>query len=276
MPVFRSTTRMLLPLFLVLFLAACGAEENEATENTETSETTDISDAKADLKAACEALPSLCKSEPKPGFAKFKVGAADAVHWTGKANCRQIDFRTGKQSDNGLTKVLGEIKSLCDDDVVHFEFVYRTHKNGLGKGNWTSAFRPLSVAAAKRLLDSCTSASSPKPSAVMNSWWKANNTYAENLLLDYIAPTVFATKLLPFSDDGFESLGEETIDGIKTVKFRNESATVWMLAENGKNRPYRVIDADGNTDTYFTEWDEPFNADIPEDMRSLSDICELQ
>ncbi|MGP4845503.1 hypothetical protein ACTXGQ_15295 [Marinobacter sp. 1Y8] len=258
-------------LIPLLFLVACGADENEERPPMQ-----DASSAEADLKAACEALPSLCNSEPKPGFAKFKVGAADAVHWTGKTSCHQIDFRTGKQGDDRLTKAKGEIKSLCGDDDVRFEFVYRTHKNELGKGNWTSAFRPQSVAAAERLLDSCTSESSPKPSAVMGSWWKANNTYAENLLLDYIAPTVFATKLLPFSDDGIERLGEETIDGVKTVKFRNDSATVWMMADSGKNRPLRVMSAKDKTDVYFTEWDVPFAADIPEDMESLSDVCEVQ
>lgn len=260
-------TSLLMTLILqALLLSACGPDGDAEPVGT----------AEADLEAACSSMPNLpfCNKDPKPGFAKFAVGSADAVRWSGTALCHQIDFRTGRHGADRLTKAAGEVKSLCKDDEVHFEFVYRKHSKALTADAWTSAFRPLSIKAANRLLDSCTSNSRPNSSIVMNNWWKANNTYAENLMLDYIAPLVFATKLLPFSDDGIKRIGEEAIDGVETVQFRNESATVWMYANINKNRPLRVVNTTRDTDAFFTEWDIPFAADIPEEMRTLDEICE--
>lgn len=263
--------RQLVILFLLYsFLVAC-SESGDEERNADTSDTSH----EADLEAACSSLPSLpfCNSEPRPGAAKFTVGNADAVRWSGEARCHQIDFRTGRYGEDRLIKVEGDIKSLCKEDEVYFEFVYRKHTNEVSEEQWTSAFRPLSTAAANRLLDSCTLNSRPKPSAVMGSWWKANNTYAENLMLDYISPGVYATKLLPFDDDGIERLGEEVIGGVSTIQFRNEKATVWMAANRDDHRPVRVMDNKGKTDAYFTEWDIPFTAKIPA-MRSLNEVCE--
>lgn len=260
----------LLTLFtlLVLLLSACGKDTTVIQVDSTKS------DPEADLKAACDLMPSLCNKDPKPGFAKFSLGSADAVRWTGTAQCHQLDLRTGRYGDERLTKVEGKVEYICGDDDVLFEFIYRKHTKALTADGWTSAFRPLTANAAYHLLKSCTSSSTPDVSVVVGKWWKANNTYAENLLLNYIAPLALATELLPFDDDGFERVGEEVIDNVETVQFRNEMATVWMYANGGKNRPLRVVDPEGNTDMYFTEWDTPFTADIPEDIHSLTDICE--
>lgn len=281
--VMRPVTAALLSL-----LVACGAEQaeepplddNEQIEKNENSGNDAASDQaalEADIEAACASYPDLpfCNKDPRPGFAKFAVGAADGVRWSGDVSCREIDVRTGKHGEERLTKSTGKVMALCHDKDVRFEFVYRQLKKTLSPDAWVSAFRPLSVDAARRLLESCTSDSQPEPSAVMNSWWKANNTYAENLMLDFTSPIVFATKLLPFSDEGIERLGEEAIDGVETIQFRNDEATVWMFAESERERPRRVVLAQENTDVHFTEWDKPFAADMPEGTRSLSEVCAL-
>lgn len=273
--------RELACLLLVTFLVACEPEQSEhRTKSNEqlTGAEASTQDVEADIEVACKAYPTLpfCNSDPRPGFAKFAIGAADSVRWSGTARCHEIDFRTGREGSDRLIKAAGESKSLCQEQQVHFEFLYRQQSKELTSDGWTSAFKPLSQKAAERLLASCTGDSRPEPSAVRGSWWKANNTYAENLMLDYIAPVVYATELLPFSDEGLERLGEEVINGRKAVVFRNDVATVWMMADSKKNRPLRVVSHEGDTDAYFSEWDEPFAATIPVDIRSLDEICETQ
>lgn len=276
------TIKRLLPLALVSCLLACGSEEPVEAVEGATSAGSGSADAgaatlDADKEAACQAIPSLpfCSpSEPKPGFAKFAVGRADAVRWTGTIGCRQVDFRTGRQGDDRLTVAAGEIRATCDERPVHFEFVYRQHTQGLGKDSWTSAFRPLNADAAARLIDSCSPSTRPKPATAVESWWKANNTYAENLMLDYIAPLQYATRLLPFDDDRVEKVGEDVVEGTSTIQFRNDAATVWMMADEPRNRPVRLLRHNQTADVRFTAWDEPFAANIPGEMRSLSEICD--
>lgn len=266
--------KSLAALLLVSSLSACGAGESSEEGHGGKADGSH----EDDLKEACASFPDLpfCNKQPRPGFAKFKLGGADAVRWTGNDDCIKLDFRTGRQSDeHRLTKVEGEIAYSCDGGG-HYQFVYRQHTRMPESSNsWTSAFRPLDVAAANELLRSCSWDSKPKPSAVIGGWWKANNTYAENMFLDYVAPLVYATRLIPFDDDGFERIDEETIDGIKTIQFRNEAATVWMT-NDGTERPLRVTRNDGKADVHFTEWDLPFAANIPAKIRSLSEICDIR
>ena len=263
-------SRLIMCIFVASSLYGCG---KDAAVDQPTAP--GKSDPEAALSDVCSSMPDtpLCNRDPKPGFAKFAVGSASAVRWTGKDQCYQLDLKTGRQGDERLTVAEGEVKSFCHDDDVHFEFIYQKHKKALTADAWTSAFRPLSVNAAHSLLSSCRSNSAPDPSQVIGKWWKANNTYAENQILRYISPLGYATDLLPFDDDGIERIGEEVVNNVKTIKFSNDVATVWMYANIGKNRPLRVIDSEGNTDMYFTEWEEPFTVKIPDDMRSLSEIC---
>lgn len=273
--------KTLLPFALVSCLVACGSDESleSATPETPGSELagSELESFDAEREAACQMMPSLpfCgPREPRPGFAKFAVGNADAVHWSGTVGCREIDFRSGRQGEDRLTVAIGEIRSTCGKRPVHFEFVYRKHTKELGKDTWTSAFRPVNTHAASQLVGSCSPSTRPEPAIAVGSWWKANNTYAENLMLDYIAPLQYATRLLPFDDDGIERLGEEIVNGIDTVQFRNNAATVWMMADEKRDRPVRVMRNNRETDVHFSEWDTPFAAQIPGDLRSLSEICD--
>lgn len=267
---------------MVAALAACGADNPEPSSSAAVADgnslEADIHNLQAELQAACAMFPNLpgCGSSPEsqPGFAKFTVGRADAVQWAGRAGCKEISVRTGRQSANQLVKAEGEVVSSCDPTEIHFEFVFRRHSQALSPDAWTSAFRPLNRGAANRLLESCTSDTRPDPSVIMESWWRANNTYAENLLLDYMSPLVYATRLIPFDDDGYERAGEEMIDGRNTVLFSNNAATVWMdLAE--RNRPLRVVNTSGSTDIRFSAWDQGFSAVIPQNLRDLSEICSV-
>jgi hypothetical protein len=270
----HTKIKPLITPLLISALAACDAGE----ENKEINSDTPDSNHAADIKAACASLPDLpfCNSEPRPGFAKFKLGKADAVRWTGNDGCRKLDFRTGRQNDeHRFTKVAGEINYTCDDEI-HYEFVYRQHtKMPESSESWTSAFRPLTTLAARELLRSCSWESTPEPSAVMGGWWKANNTYAENMFLNYVSPLVYATRLLPFDDDNFDRVGSETLDGIETIQFRNAEAAVWMI-DDDSGRPLRVVRGSGRGEVHFTEWGQPFSARIPADIRSLSEVCDVR
>lgn len=226
----------------------------------------------------CLGFAGCSNPEPRPGFAKFAVGRADAVRWSGVDGCDRFDLQTGKEGDDGLIKVQGEAGSnpTCDRDDGNYGFVYRQHSKELSAESWTTAYRPLDVLAAWALLRNCTSESRPEASALVGHWWRANNTYAENRILDYIAPTTHASRLLPFDDDGIERLGEEVLDGVATVQFRNAAATVWMIAGAPGDRPARVTRNNGSTDVRFTDWDVPFEAAIPAEMQELSEVCETQ
>lgn len=284
----NDNTKKWTALALFALMVGCGSDDFNKDSSIEDSSIEDSAASAldpssgqsmdADQEAACAVFPNLpfCSDrELQPGFAKFAVGRADAVRWSGKDGCREIDFRTGRQGEDKLTVAVGEIRSVCRDTSVHFEFVYRRHTDTLGKDTWTSAFRPLDTRAANQLIDSCTPSTRPKLAEVLGEWWKANNTYAENLMLNYIAPLPYATQLLPFDDDGIERLGEADIEGVSTVAFRNDVATVWMIAGDQQNRPVRVVRHSNDTEVQFTEWDEPFAATIPGDMRSLSEVCSV-
>ncbi|MEZ0471265.1 hypothetical protein [Luteimonas salinilitoris] len=266
-PIMPTLFKLLPAVVLVFSLAACDSGGDGDG---------DIDDGEIDVEIDCEAYPGFpgCGSKLRPGFAKFSLGAAEAVRWAGNDGCMQLDFRTGRHGDeNKLTKVEGEVTNGCNNEVSHFEFVYRQSSRTPGKKSWTTAYRPLNEVAAADLLDSCTQETRPDPSVAVGHWWEANNTYAENPLLGIIAPVAYATKLIPFDDDGFERVGEETIDGVETVHFRNERASVWLIAGDDRDRPVRATDDDGSRDMRFTEWDAPFAAQIPEELRRLEQIC---
>ena len=82
--------------------------------------------------------------------------------------------------------------------------------------------------------------------------------------------------MVPFDDDGHERLGEERFEGVDTVVFENASARVWMVADRDDHRPLRVVRADGTSDVRFSEWDVPFAAELPAELRELSEVCEVQ
>ncbi|HLT28925.1 MAG TPA: hypothetical protein VK013_02710 [Myxococcaceae bacterium] len=217
--------------------------------------------------------------EPEPGWAKFTVGNAESVRWLGFDGCHAFDVRTGELESNGLTKVEGVVSrsGSCDPDIEqgHFEFVYRQHSLELSAESWTTAYRPLDAVAAKELIRNCTWETRPEPSSLIGHWWHATNLYAENQILDYIAPLAYASSLIPFDDDGFERVGEESVDGVPTIQFQNDRATVWMVNDGSRtNRPLRVT---GRAhDVTFSEWDVPFAAEIPENLRDLSEVCAVQ
>lgn len=231
----------------------------------------------------CEDHPELpmCNSAPRPEFAKFKLGSADSVRWTGQTGCKDIDIRTGTYGDEKLVKVAGTVAAQCEGNTGAFEFVYRLHARfPASEKNWTSAYRPLNSAAAETLLESCTWDSAPEASELVGTWWKANNTYAENHLLDYLSPLGFATRLLPFDDDNHEKIGEESVGGIQAIVFRTdypqwERTTVWM-SNDGNDRPLKLVsELQPGNNLHFTEWGIPFSAEIPEGMRELSEVCEV-
>lgn len=265
---YRGSLRTFPGLLVLSTLVACGAEDSEKTSS--------VSDQDS-MQDACELAPNLpgCGSErePHPGVAKFTVGRADALRWAGQDGCKRIDLKTGRQSGSTLIKAAGEVYSSCDPADVHFSFVYQQHSDTLAADAWTSAFQPLDIGAARRLIESCSPDTRPDPSAVMGTWWKANNTYAENLLLDYTSPIAYATRLIPFDDDGFERLDDEVIDGVQVATFRNDRATVWMDKEE-RDRPLRVAN-DRNRDILLSEWNNDFSADIPANLRELNEVCSV-
>ena len=110
----------------------------------------------------------------------------------------------------------------------------------------------------------------------MGQWWRANHTYAENTVLGYIAPLALASGMVPFDDDGHERLGEEVFEGVDTVVFENDRARVWMVASRDDHRPLRVVGADGTRDVRFSEWGAPFSAELPAELRELSEVCDVQ
>lgn len=263
----RRTLRTLTVLLMLSGLVACRADDSEKTSSV-----TDL-DAVEDVCALVPNFPG-CDSErePHPGFAKFTAGRADALRWVGQDGCKRIDVKTGRQSGSTLIKATGEVYSSCDPIDIHFSFVYRQHSDTLASDAWTSAFQPLDIGAARRLIDSCSPDTRPDPSAVIGLWWKANRTYAENLLLDYTSPLAYATQRIPFDDDGFERLEDDSINGVRVAKFRNDHATVWMDTEE-RDRPLRVTG--DNRDILLSEWNANFSADIPSGLRELNEVCSV-
>lgn len=265
---YRGSVKTLTGLLALSGLVACGADDTQMPPPATLEES---------MQEVCELAPNLpgCGSarEPRPGFAKFTVGRADAVRWVGQDGCKRIDVMTGRQSGTTLIKAAGEVHSSCNPTDVHFSFMYRQHSDTLAADAWTSAFQPLDIGAARRLLDSCSPDSRPDPSVVMGSWWKANNTYAENLLLDYTSPLAYASRLIPFDDDGFERLDDDVLNGEPVATFRNDHATVWMAKEE-RDRPLRVAN-EQNRDILLSEWNNSFAADIPADLRELNEVCSV-
>ena len=264
---YKGSLRAFSGLLVLAGLVACGADDADLAPPIASQES---------MQDVCDMAPYLpgCGSapEPRPGFAKFTVGRAEAVRWSGQDGCRQIDLRTGRQSGTTLIKVAGEVYSSCAPTDIHFSFVYRQHSDTLSSDAWTSAFQPLNVGAARRLIESCSPDTRPDPSAVIGLWWKANRTYAENLLLDYTSPLAYATQRIPFDDDGFERLEDDSINGVRVAKFRNDRATVWMDTEE-RDRPLRVTG--DNRDILLSEWNANFSADIPSGLRELNEVCSV-
>src|SRR5690606_28345968 len=106
-------------------------------------------------------------------------------------------------------------------------------------------------------------------------WWHVNNTYAENLVLGFHAPLPYASSILPFDDEN-ERLGKETIEGQSTIVFQNDRAKVWMLDVQKENRPVRVVGLTRTLDITFSEWELPFAAELPEPLRALSEVCQVE
>lgn len=223
---------------------------------------------------ACD--PAASSRDPQPGLAKFALARADAVRWVGTDGCDTFDLRTGREGSDPMTKVVGQVFHACTGNDQQFEFIYRQHAKDLTPASWTTAWRPLNVHAAEVLIDNCTWESRPDPAGLVGQWWRANNTYAENTVLGYIAPLALASGMVPFDDDGHERLGEERFEGVDTVVFENASARVWMVADRDDHRPLRVVRADGTSDVRFSEWDVPFAAELPAELRELSEVCEVQ
>lgn len=225
---------------------------------------------------ACTSLSSDPAGEPQPGLAKFALSRADSVRWVGTDDCGTFDLRTGLEGADALIKVEGEVTHTCDGEAEHFEFVYRQHSKALAASSWTTAWRPLDANTAAILLENCSWESRPDPSTLVGQWWRANNTQAENTVLGYIDPARLASGTIPFGSDGHERVGEESIDGVDTVVFENGEARVWMLADRDDHRPLRVVHAADGADVRFSEWGVPFAAAIPEGLRDLSEVCEVQ
>lgn len=265
-----SAKNIAMAIFIVLLSACSGDDKNEPPQDD-------------DVVTVCEDYPTLpmCNSTPRPEFAKFKLGGADSVRWTGQKGCKEIDLRTGTYGDEKLVKIAGTVAAQCEGDTGTFEFVYRLHaRYPASEKNWTSAYRPLNEEAAEKLLESCTWDSSPEASSLVGQWWKANNTYAENRFLEYLSPLNFASQLLPFDDDNYEKIAEETIGGIAAIVFRTndpqwETTSVWM-SNDGSDRPLKLVnEMQPANDLYFVEWGIPFTAEIPDSMRELSEVCEV-
>lgn len=257
----RYTVRLGALLVLSSLLVACGPDSDPLHPSD---------------PGACGPLG--CK-EPHPGAAKFSVGNADDVRWVGFDGCRGFDIRVGKD-DESRRKIVGTVTRTedCDPqkDQGSFEVAYRQLTTELIGWSVEAAFRPLDVHAAKKLLRECTSETQPEPAVLIGQWWDAERLgTAEMQYRDFIGDLAYATSLLPFDDDGFERLGEENVDGIPTIVFENERATVWMINDGSKkSRPHRVVGRD--YDVTFTDWDVPFGVAVPGDCRSLSEVCTLR
>lgn len=216
--------------------------------------------------------------EPEPGVAKFSVGSADALRWDGVHGCRDYDVNVGKDGD-GRRRIAGTVmrSEACDPETRQgsFEFVYRQLTTELFGWTAEAAYRPLDEDAANVLLDACTWETRPKPIFVIGQWWDSAGLGVESQYRDFIGNLTYATLLLPFDDDGFERLGEEVVDGVPTIAFQNDSATVWMINDgSGKSRPLRVV---GNHyDVTFTDWDVAFEVAMPGELRSLSEVCAVR
>jgi hypothetical protein len=217
--------------------------------------------------------------EPEPGFAKFSLGHADSVRWIGVDGCRDLDLRIGEDEEN-RRKFVGTVTRTADCDPQSqqgsYEVAYRQLTTELIGWSVEAAFRPMDVHAAKRLLGACTFETRPEPIAVIGYWWDAERlSTAEGQYRDFIGDHVLASNLIPFDDDGYERLGEELIDGVPTIAFENDRATVWMINDgSNKHRPLRAVGSD--YDVMFKDWDVPFEVEVPDDRRSLSEVCVLE
>lgn len=253
-------------------LVACGTEEPATSQTAHNPDS-----AQQSLQNACAQFPELpgcgAPREPQPGFAKFTAGNAEALRWVGQHGCRKIDVRTGRQAGSKLIRAMGDVQSSCDANEASFSFVFVQHPDGSGTAARTSAFLPKDTGAARRLLDSCTPDTRPHPSLAIGSWWKVNNTYAEGLFQSYMSPLVYATRLMPFDDDGYEQLDDAVLNGVTVARFRNDQATLWM-DKSERDRPLRVT-SDKDLDMTLTDWNKEFDASIPSGLRDPGELCTL-